>query len=173
MEIKNLIFLIIIVLTVILMLLTYINNKEGFVSGLEGEVARYDQIYPLDDPRYTTPQQKEFQMAMSEHSALDPNMQFRRKDIQTQFCKVGEKCFDTQEYHELNYKTKSAPDIINSKIGYQPHPRPCTRYLGHEEAPVLGSNAYNNEMRADLYQDVVLPDLFFEHLDTCETSMSN
>lgn len=140
-----------------------INGVEKFISGLETPVARYDQILPLDDPKYVTPQQKDFQMSLSEHSALDPNMQSKREEVKTQLCTLGEKCFDTQEYHELNYKMKSSPNIINSKVPLQKNPLPCVRYLRHEQNKVLPANAVSTEMRADLFTDIVIPDLFFEY----------
>jgi hypothetical protein len=167
---------IVLVVSIIIILAYFVDKKRGpkskavryplqehFVSGREGVLGKYDQILPLDDPKYMTPQQRDFQMVLSEHSALDPNMQNQRKEMQTQKCRLGEKCFDTLEYHELNFKTKSAPNIISSKIGYEEKPQSCTRYLKNEQATVLPANAANNEMRADLFTDIVLPDLFFEH----------
>lgn len=146
--------------------------KESFVSGREKMAARYDQIMPLDHPKYVTPQQKDFQMVLSEHSALDPNMQNRRQELTTQQCQYGGKCFNTQEYHELNYKMKSAPDILNTRVD-QPKPAPsCTRYLRHENNFVVPSNSTAREMRADLFDDIVLPDLFFERKLECEPKRS-
>ena len=137
-------------------------SPESFVSGDEKLTGRYDQIFPLDHPKYTTPQQKDFQIVLNEHSALDPNMQLRRPDIKTQMCKPGEKCFDTQEYSELNYSLKSSPDIISSKIGYEPVPDPKTIYVRHSSNRVVPANSTSREMRADLFDDIVIPDLFFK-----------
>ena len=109
------------IIVAIILLIFYSNLKskesvEKFTSGDEKLMVAYDQIYPLNDPKYITPQQKDFQRVLSEHSALDPNMLKRRTDIKTQGCKSGEHCFDTREWHALNYPFKSSPDIINTRI---------------------------------------------------------
>lgn len=147
-----------------ILLLYLLNNKcdENFVSGKEELISRYDQIYPLDDPKYTTPQQKDFQIVLSEHSALDPNMQLRRPDIATNKCKIGEKCFNIKEYHEINYPHTSAPDIINSKIGFAEQRLPDSIYLEHHDDKVVPANSTSTEMRADLFTDIVLPELYFK-----------
>ena len=160
-------WLIVFVITIFYLWTNCGNNKfllgsnEHFVSGTEKMMNQYDQIYPLDDPRYTTPQQKDFQIVLSEHSALDSNMQERRKDIATQMCKVGERCFDTQEYHTLNYKMKSAPDIISTKIDPEMGQLPWAIYDRHESNKVVPGNSTSKEMRADLFDDIILPELFF------------
>lgn len=136
---------------------------EGFVSGEERLMSIYDQIYPLDHPKYTTPQQKDFQIVLSEHSALDPNLQNRRKDIRTQKCPIkGGHCFSTREWHALNYGQRSAPDVINSQMEVDdPIPNEVV-YLKHSLDKVVPSNSTAREMRADLFDDIVLPDLFFK-----------
>ena len=131
-------------------------QSERFVSGTETLAASYDQIYPLDHPKYTSPQQKDFQIAMTEHRAFDPNMH-------TQLCKIGDHCFDTQEYSDLNYLYKSSPDIISSKVEHEPQPPAQTVYINHGTNKVVPSNSTSREMRADLFDDIVLPDLFFKH----------
>jgi len=145
--------------------------KEGFVSGEEKLMNRYDEIYPLDHPKYTTPQQKDFQIVLSEHSALDPNMQLRRKDIATQLCKAGEKCFDTQEFHTITSygQFKSLPDIINTKIDPEPGELPGAIYDRYEHNKIVPANSTSLEMRADLFDDIILPDLFFRRKVIKET----
>lgn len=153
------------VLLLIIVLVVYYQTQkvtEGFVSGKEQMMVRYDRIYPLDHPRYVTPQQKDFQMILSEHSALNNDLQNRREDIRTQLCKVGEKCFDTAEYHALNYQMRSAPDIINSKIDPTPPVPPNVVYMQHQDDFVVPSNTTAKEARADLFDDIMLPDLFFK-----------
>ena len=140
----------------IIFILLFKDKKEGFfVSGTEKIIARYDQIYPLDHPKYVTPQQKDFQISLSEHSALDPNMQNRREDIRTQTCGTDVHCFNTAEY-------KSSPDIINSQIGYRKKPIRHVIYDDHNSEKVVPYNTIAREMRADLFTDIVLPDLFFK-----------
>lgn len=134
---------------------------EGFVSGEEKLIATYDQIYPLDHPKYVTPQQKDFQIVLSEHSALDPNLQNRRKDIRTQHCALGGHCFSTSEWHALNYPNKSSPDIINSQMGFGPKPPRSILYTRHQTEKVVPHNSVAKEMRADLFDEIILPDLFF------------
>jgi hypothetical protein len=136
--------------------------KEGFVSGTEKLIARYDNIYPLDHPKYVTPQQKDFQIVLSEHSALDPNLQNRRQEVRTQMCRLGDHCFNTQEYHALNYKTKSSPDILSSKINPEKPSLPDTIYERHNSEFVVPSNSTAREARADLFDDIIIPDLFFK-----------
>lgn len=156
------------VLLLIILFVVYYQTQqtsEGFVSGKEKMMVRYDRIYPLDNPRYTTPQQKDFQMVLSEHSALNKDLQDRREDIRTQLCTVGDKCFDTAEYHALNYHMRSAPDIINSKITPTPPPPSNVVYLDHQDDLVVPSNTTAKEARADLFDDFILPDLFFKKRD--------
>ncbi len=143
--------------------------KEKFISGHETLMTRYDQIYPLDDPKYITPQQKDFQIVLSEHSALDPNMQNRRKDITTQMCRLGDHCFDTQESHELRDKFKSSPDVINSKVGYETQALPNALYERPQSNKVVPHNSVSRETRADLFDDIVLPELFFRRKSTIST----
>lgn len=145
-------------------------KREKFVSGEEEVVGQYSGIYPFDDPRYATPQQKEFQISLNEHPALDDNLQKRRTDIATQFCKLGEKCFNSAEYHELNYGSKSGPAILNTKISVEPRVPPCVSYIRHEQNTVLPSNGASYEKRADLFDDVVITDLFFKRATTCMTN---
>lgn len=155
------------IITVIILYLVYkyINDRdldEGFVSGSEILMGKYDQIYPLDHPKYITPQQKDFQIVLSEHSALDPNMQNRRKEIRTQHCRPGTHCFNTREWHALNYQTKSSPNIINSAVGFEAKPLSEVIYTRHNSEKVVPHNSVAKEMRADLFDDIVVPDLFFK-----------
>lgn len=144
--------------------LWYLQNptRETFVSGTEKMLVSYEDNYPLDHPKYATPQQKYFQTALSEHSALDPNLQNIRKDIATQQCQTGTHCFASKEWHALNHPTNSSPDIINTRVDHPPMPEPqviYTRNLGNKVVP---HNSTCREMRADLYDDLVLPELFFK-----------
>lgn len=158
------------VLVTLLLLLFIYNNminggvmgsKENFVSGEEKLMVNYDQIYPLDHPKYVTPQQKDFQVVLSEHSALDPNLQNRRPDIKTTDCNMGSHCFNTREWHSLNYQYKSAPDVINTLMKPKPvGPQPIL-YQRHESDKVVPFNSISREMRADLFDDIMIPDLFF------------
>lgn len=161
-------------LVAIFLLWLYLNilseRPENFVSGQEALISTYDQIYPLDHPKYITPQQKDFQIVLSEHSALDPNMQNRRRDIRTQRCQPNSKdvngnshCFSTSEWHALNYQWKSSPDIINSKVKLD-EPKPDqVIYARHQQEKIVPHNSTSKEMRADLFNEIILPDLFFKH----------
>lgn len=136
------------------------NNKENFTN--EQLLVAYDQIYPLDHPRYVTPQQKDFQIVLSEHSALDPNMQNRRPDIKTQKCTLGTHCFNSGEWHSLNYLYKSSPDIINTQMGI---PKECPNVIYDRHnfyENVIPVNVSNMEARADQFTNIVVPDLFFK-----------
>lgn len=137
------------------------DNKETFISGTEKMMVNYDQIYPLDDPNYINPQQKDFQVVLSEHSALDPNFQDRRQDIRTQKCRGGSHCFDSREWHALNYKNKSAPDVINTKIPPEDIGPRSILYTRHNADKVVPFNSTSREMRADLFTEIMIPDLFF------------
>lgn len=155
---------IIVVIILIWLYLNMINDStktENFTSGMEGLTVTYDRIYPLDHPRYTTPQQKDFQITLSEHSALDPNMQNRRPDIRTQRCKIGSKCFSSAEWHALNHQKSSSPNIINTKIEIDEEIPNTVLYVRHNQDKVVPGNSVSREMRADLFDDIVLPDLFF------------
>tara|TARA_R100001163_G_scaffold64135_2_gene57664 strand:+ start:2071 stop:2631 length:561 start_codon:yes stop_codon:yes gene_type:complete len=136
-------------------------DKESFISGDEQLLVSYDQIFPLDHPKYVTPQQKDFQIVLSEHSALDPNMQNRRPDIKTQGCALGSHCFNTNEWHALNYINKSAPDVINSQMKIKDREAPPLIYTNINSEKVVPSNSVAREMRADLFTDIIIPDLFF------------
>jgi hypothetical protein len=156
------IWYIIVAIFLIWVYLNLVNNKsENFVSGTEGLTVTYDRIYPLDNPKYTTPQQKDFQITLSEHSALDPNMQNRRPDIKTQRCTLGTHCFSSAEWHALHHSTTSSPNIINTKIGIDEQIPNTILYTRHNQEKVVPSNSTSKEMRADLFDDIVLPDLFF------------
>jgi len=157
------IWYIIIAIFLIFLYLNLINNgnKENFKSGTEEMTVSYDRIYPLDNSRYTTPQQKDFQITLSEHSALDPNMQNRRKDIRTQRCTLGTPCFSSAEWHSLNHPNTSSPNIINTKLGFDEKIPNTILYTPHNQEKVVPSNSTSKEMRADLFDDIVLPDLFF------------
>lgn len=165
-------------LVAILLVLIYLNltkqGVENFVSGTEKLLVTYDQIYPLDHPKYVTPQQKDFQIVLSEHSSLDPNMQNRRQDIRTQRCGVGSSltgsgkrrgighCFSSREWHALNYPYKSSPDIINSQINIPDDQVRPVLYAQHNQEKVVPSNSTSKEMRADLFDEIMIPDLFFK-----------
>lgn len=148
-------------------------SQENFISGEEKLLTTYDQIYPLDHPKYVTPQQKDFQIVLSEHSALDPNMQNRRQDIRTQRCQTGANesgtgkrfdmghCFSSREWHALNYPSKSAPDVINSMINVPDNNRRTVIYNRHNQEKVVPANSTCREMRADLFDEIMIPDLFF------------
>lgn len=136
--------------------------RENFTGNGEQLLVAYDQIYPLDHPRYVTPQQKDFQITLSEHSALDPNMQNRRTDIKTQKCGPGIHCFNTSEWHGLNYLYKSSPNIINTQMNI-PKECPTVIYDRHNfYENVLPSNVPTTESRADQFVNIVIPDLFFK-----------
>lgn len=155
----------IIAFIILYLIINYINDhdmNEGFVSGNEVLMGKYDQIYPLDHPKYITPQQKDFQIVLSEHSALDPNIQSRREEIKTQRCTPGVHCFNTREWHALNYSTKSSPDIINSEIGFSDKQPREIIYTRHNSEKVVPHNSVAKEMRADLFDDIIIPDLFFK-----------
>ena len=154
-----------IVILFLILFILYLTKigPEHFVSGTEKLAGRYDQIYPLDNPKYITPQQKDFQIILNEHSALDPNMQFRRPEIATQKCKLGDHCFNTKEYSELTTnRFKSTHDVINSKVRFEPQQEPDTIYVRHQSNKVVPANSTSREMRADLFDDIVLTDLFFK-----------
>lgn len=146
-------------------------KMEKFVSGDENFIGKYDTIYPFDDPRYATPQQKEFQVSMCEHPALDYNLQKRRTEIKTQLCKKGDKCFSSKDYHEINHNLESSPAIINTKIGLNKYPEPCVKYVNFEDTTVLPYNATSKEKRADLYDDGIIPDLFFKRNIKCKINV--
>ena len=141
---------------------TQSNDKENFTSGTEQLIVAYDQIYPLDHPKYVTPQQKDFQIVLSEHSALDPNLQNRRPDIKTQGCALDKHCFSTSEWHALNYLWRSAPDVINSQVDIPKDKDPPVIYTRHNQEKVVPANSTAHEMRADLFDDIMIPDLFFK-----------
>jgi hypothetical protein len=161
-------YLLIIVFLVFLSVHIYNKNVDCLAGGKrenftnEQLVVAYDQIYPLDHPRYITPQQKDFQIVLSEHSALDPNMQNRRLDIRTQKCAPGVHCFNTGEWHSLNYLYKSSPNIINTQMGI---PKECPNVIYDRHnfyENVIPANVANTEARADQFVNIVVPDLFFK-----------
>lgn len=150
------------VATLLVIILFYIlNNEENFVSGKENPTVKYDKIYPLDHPMYITPQQKDFQMVLSEHSSLDSNMQNIRPEIRTQQCELGAKCFNSREWHSLNYAGVSSPDVINTKIDPSDNTPKDVIYRDLATHPVEARNQFSGEMSADLFDNLMIPDLFF------------
>ena len=142
-------------------------STESFTSGKEQlSIPYFDQLRCLFDPKFITPQQKDFQISMSEHSALDPNLQLRRPELSTQKCRTdgSTHCFSSDDYHKQNYfrKFQSSPDVINTRVGFEPKPLPAIKYINHADNYVVPSNSTSREMRADLFDDIILPDLFFK-----------
>jgi len=139
------------------------NIGESFVSGQEGLLRTYQCEFPLSHPKFATPQQKEFQVVLSEHSAFDPNLQKRRAETKTQLCKIGDHCFDSEDFHDMKHlkKFESSPDIINTRIGFEPKPAPVIKYVEHHDNYVVPANSAGFEKQADLFDENILPDLFF------------
>ena len=52
--------------------------------------------------------------------------------------------------------------MISSKIGFEPQPEPKVIYVRHSTNKVVPANSTAREMRADLFDDIVIPDLFFK-----------
>jgi hypothetical protein len=151
---------------VFILLYSCIGRREGqerFVSGQEGLLRTYECRYPLSDPKFATPQQKEFQTVLTEHSALDPNLQRRRVETKTQLCKVGDHCFNSEDFHDTTHlkKFESSPDIINTRIGFEPKPAPVLKFIEHQDNYVVPANSASYEKPADLFDENILPDLFF------------
>lgn len=148
----------------IILIFWYLNQStnESFVSGTEKMLVSYEENFPLDHPKYTTPQQKYFQQVLSEHSALDPNLQNIRPDIATQQCQSGTPCFETKEWHALNHKTSSSPNIINSRVDHPESDAPVVKYQRHQGNKIVPANSRCKEMRADLYDEIILPELYFK-----------
>jgi hypothetical protein len=138
-------------------------SGESFVSGTEGKLRTYDCHTAIDDPKFTTPQQKEFQVVLSEHSALDSNLQRRRPELRTQKCKIGDQCFSTTEYHNTQKlkNFQSSPDIISTRIGFEPKEPPVIKFVQHADNYVVPGNSASFEMQADLLDEHVLPELWF------------
>jgi hypothetical protein len=84
-------------------------------------------------------------------------------------CKLGDHCFNSEEFHELNYKMKSAPSIISTKVNVEPRPPSCTKYMNYSTNKVVPANSTAREMRADLFDDIILPDLMFKKMQECQT----
>lgn len=139
------------------------NKGESFVSGTEGILRLYDCPTAIDDPKFATPQQKEFQVTLSEHSAFDANLQRRRPELRTQRCKIGDQCFSTEEYHNTKQldEFKSSPDIINTRVGFEPKEPPVIKYVQHQDNYVVPGNSASYEKQADLLDEHVLPELWF------------
>ncbi len=140
-------------------------NKTGetFVSGTEGILRTFDCPTAIDDPKFATPQQKEFQVVLSEHSAFDANLQRRRPELRTQNCKIGDQCFSSTEFHNTQKlkQFQSAPDIINTRVGFEPKEPPVIKYVQHADNKVVPGNSASFEKQADLMDEPILPELWF------------
>jgi len=151
---------------VLILLYSCIGRQEGqerFISGQEGILRSYECRFPLSHSKFATPQQKEFLTVMTEHSALNPNLQRRRKETQTQLCKIGDHCYNSEDFHNTEHlkKFKSAPDIINTRIGFEPKPAPVLKFAEHHNNYIVPANSASYEKQADLFDENIVPDLFF------------